>query len=186
MRAILALALCGTLWYATIRETAIPTVLVDSALLVVAFYFGVRSTAPVVPAQTSPLAPAKPATVRQPLFLPRGAVRTVLAFGFLAVMGYVAFRDGTIPETLLLVLQVIASYVVGYAFSVAILRRARAGKGLSRGTAVARNLISVAAIGITGGACWAIATGQFGLIPDYLSNGLAWIVAFYFGSRLAT
>lgn len=184
MRAILALTLCATLWYATVRGVAPPTILVESALLVVAFYFGVRSTAPVVPVQAPPSGAQKP-SVRQPLFLPRGVVRTVLAIGFLGVIGYVGLQEGRIPETLLFVLQVILSYIGGYIISVILLRRARAGKGLSRPVAAARNLISLAAIGITGGACWAIATGRFDAVPAYLQNGLAWIVAFYFGSRLA-
>jgi predicted permease len=108
----------------------------------------------------------------------------VLALGFLGVMAYVAYRDGTIPQTLLLVFEIIASYVIGYVFSVILLRRARAGKGLSRRAAVARNVISIAAIGITAGVCWAIVAERFDLVPDYLENGLAWTVAFYFGSRL--
>jgi len=33
--------------------------------------------------------------------------------------------------------------------------------------------------------CWAIASETFYLVPDYLKNGLAWTIAFYFGSRLA-
>ncbi len=34
------------------------------------------------------------------------------------------------------------------------------------------------------GASWAILVGQFDLVPEYLRNGLAWTIAFYFGSRL--
>ncbi len=118
------------------------------------------------------------------MFLPRGSVRTVLALGFFGVMAYVAYRDGTIPQTLLLVFEIIASYVIGYVFSIILLRRARAGKGLSRRAAVVRNVISIATIGITAGVCWAIVAERFDLVPDYLENGLAWTVAFYFGSRL--
>ena len=99
VRAVLALIVCGTLWYATLQGTTAPSILIDSALLVVAFYFGVRSTAPVVPVQMASVT-AKQRKVRQPLFLPHGSVRTVLALGFLGVMGYVAVRDHAIPQTL--------------------------------------------------------------------------------------
>jgi len=184
VRAIIALILCGTLWYWTLRRTVDPPpVLVNSALLVVAFYFGVRSTPPATPGPSGGSLEA-PAKTRHPLFLPRGSIRTVLALGFLGVMAYVAYRDGTIPQTLLLVFEIIASYVIGYVFSVILLRRARAGKGLSRRASAVRNVISLVAIGITAGVCWAIVAERFDLVPDVLENGLAWTVAFYFGSRL--
>lgn len=181
MRAILALTMCGTLWYLIFRAETPPVILLESALLVVAFYFGVRSSAPVVPVQEGTAADK----VRQPLFLPRGAVRGILAGGFLGVIGYVFYRDRAIPEALLLVFQIILSYIVGYAASAAILRRARSGKGFGRGAAAARNFISVTAIAITAGVSGAIAIGRFDLVPDYFQNGLAWTTAFYFGSRLA-
>jgi len=185
VRAILALTLCGTLWYlifrgeATFNGEVAPPILVESALLVVAFYFGVRSSAPIVPVQEGP------DKVRQPLYVPRGVVRGILAAGFLGVIGYVFYRDGAIPQALLLVFQVVVSYLVGFAVSAVILRRARAGKGFGRAAAAARNVISVAAIGITAGVCAAIVIGRPELIPSYFENGLAWTIAFYFGSRLA-
>ena len=123
--------------------------------------------------------------MRQPLYLPRGAVRSVLAVGFLGVIAYVAYRDGAMPQALVLILQVIVSYVVGYGFSLLLLRRARLGKELGRGARIARNFVSLAAIAITAGTSWAIATGRFDLVPDYVQNGLAWTIAFYFGSRLS-
>jgi len=184
VRAILALTLCGTLWSLILREVTPPTILVESALLVVAFYFGVRSTAPVVPVQVAPKA-APTTRVRQPLFLPRGVIRTILAVGFLGVVAYLFYRGRSIEPPFVLILQVIMSYVIGYLFSAILLRRAQAGKGLGRGAAAVRNFISVAATGITVGVCWAIASETFYLVPDYLKNGLAWTIAFYFGSRLA-
>lgn len=184
VRAILAFILSGTLWYAILRGLTPEPILVDSALLVVAFYFGVRSTTPLAPV-TLPPATAEPPKVRQPLYLPRGIVRSILAVGFLGVIAYVAYRDGQMPEALVLILQVILSYVIGYAFSLVLLRRARLGKELGRTARAVRNTISLAAIAITAGASWAIAVGRFDLVPDYLQNGLAWTIAFYFGSRLA-
>jgi hypothetical protein len=166
-----------------LKELPPPPVLIDSALLVVAFYFGVRSSTPIT-AVTGPPAPGA-TPVRQPLFLPRGFVRSILAAGFLGVIAYVAYRDGAMPQALLLILQVIVSYAIGYAFSRVLLWRARAGKELGRGARAARNAISMAAIGITAGVSWAIASGRFDLVPDSLQNGLAWTVAFYFGSRLS-
>lgn len=183
VRAVLALLLSGTLWYEILRGRTPEPILVDAALLVVAFYFGVRSTAP--PTPVARVAVTEEPKVRQPLYLPRGAVRSVLAVGFLGVITYVAWRDGRMPDTLVLILQVILSYVIGYAFSLILLRRARLGKELGRTARAVRNTISLAAIGITTGVSWAIATERFDLVPDYLQNGLAWTIAFYFGSRLS-
>jgi len=186
VRALLAITLSGTLWYMILRRLEPPDILVESALLVVAFYFGVRSTAPVTLSSKPAPAPADVPRLRQPLFLPRGVVRSILAVGFLGVIAYVFFRDGTIDSALVLILQVIVSYVVGYVFSYVLLRRARAGKELGRAARAARNVISLAAIGITAGASWTIATGQFSdVFPPYLQNGLAWAIAFYFGSRVS-
>jgi hypothetical protein len=192
VRATLALILSGSLWYAILQGIEPPAILIESALLVVAFYFGVRSTAPIVPATRTPTpaAPTAPEAattprVRQPLYVPRGVIRSILAAGFLGVIAYVAYRDGAIPQALVLILQVIASYAIGYAISFLLLRRARLGKELSRGARIARNAISLLVIGVTAGASWAIITGQFDAVPDYLQNGLAWTVAFYFGSRVS-
>jgi len=184
VRAILALLLAGTLWYTILRGIPPEAILVESALLVVAFYFGVRSTSPVTPLSKLAAAPEAP-KARQPLYLPRGFVRTILAVGFLGVIAYVVVRGGSIDPALVLILQVIVSYVVGYAISLVLLRRARAGKELGRAARALRNLISLAAIGITAGVSWTIATGRFDLVPDYMQNGLAWTIAFYFGSRVS-
>ena len=182
VRAILAVTLCGTLWYLIFRAEAPPPILVESALLVVAFYFGVRSSAPVAPVQ--PATGGEP-KVRQPLFLPRGAVRGILAAGFLGVIGYVFYRDGAIPEALLLVFQIVVSYLVGAGVSAVVLRRARMGKGFGRKAAAARNVMAGAAIGITAFVSTAIAINRLDLVPSYFENGLAWTIAFYFGSRLS-
>jgi hypothetical protein len=185
VRATLALVLSATLWYTILRGLPPEAILVESALLVVAFYFGIRATAPVAPIVKPGSAP-EAAKVRHPLYLPHGVVRSILAAGFLGVIAYVVLRGGTIDPALVLILQVIVSYVIGYVISLVLLRRARAGKAFSRAARATRNVISLAAIGIAAGISWTIATEQFDLVPDYLRNGLAWTVAFYFGSRVST
>src|SRR2546426_610628 len=80
VRATLALLLCGTLWYLALTERKIPDILWESGLLVVAFYFGVRSTAPAAPVATAATT-ADHVGGPQPLYLPRGSIRTVLLLG---------------------------------------------------------------------------------------------------------
>ncbi len=179
VRAAMALILSGSLWYLVLNEQAVPPILADAALLVVAFYFGVRSTAPVVP-----LGSAGTAAKAQPWHLPRGSFRTLLILGFLGVTLFIWFAGRSLPPTLILVLQVLASYVTGYVFSTLLLLRVRAGKGLSRGVAAVRSGISLLVLGITTFVCGSILAGRLDLVPPVLENGLAWTIAFYFGSRI--
>ena len=46
VRAILALLLCGSLWYEVLKGLPPATILVESSLLVVAFYFGLYKATP--------------------------------------------------------------------------------------------------------------------------------------------
>ena len=176
VRAGLALILSGTLWYSILTDRPLSPLLVDAVVLVVAFYFGVRSSMP--PAPVEP-----PTSTWQPLFLPRGVVRTFLLLGFVAVIGYTWYRTGRVGESLLLIGQVLGSYVSGYAVSAIVSRRLRSGRGPSAALAMVRHAIAAFSLGITGVMCWSLTFGQPAL-PVISQNLLAWTVAFYFGSRL--
>ena len=178
VRAILALVLCGTQWYLILQGRAVPELLASAALLVVAFYFGVRSTAPVT-------GPAPAAKVRQPLFLPRGSVRFVLLGGFLAVIAYVWVLGRAVPQELALIFQVLLSYLIGFAFAALVYRRAQKGLAPSRTASAARSGIAVVALAVTGVVCSSIASGVPAFVPEDAEKFLTWTVAFYFGSRLS-
>ena len=179
VRAVIALILCGTLWFQVLKGEAIEDILVESALLVVGFYFGVRSgTGP-------PIAPATAEGMRHPLFLPRGSIRFVLLLGFFGVIAYMWYRSRGIPEAFTLILEVLASYVIGYIASAIIARRQKAGKKPSRALAVFRNANAIAAMLLVGYLCGALLFSWPRFFPEYTKNALAWIVAYYFGSRLA-
>src|SRR3990172_3157799 len=60
VRAVLALILCATMWYLVYLGEAVPGLLASAVLLVVAFYFGVRSTASPLPAVAPGQAPGVP------------------------------------------------------------------------------------------------------------------------------
>ena len=171
--------LAGSLWYQVLKGEAIKPILVESALLVVGFYFGVRSgTAP-------PIAPATAEGVKQPLFLPRGSIRIVLLVGFFGVIAYLWYKGRGIPEALTLILQVLASYVIGYVASAIVARRQAAGMPPIRAVTIFRNANAVAAVGLVGYLCGVLLFSWPEFFPQHTGNALAWIVAYYFGSRLA-
>ena len=181
VRAILALLLCGSLWYEVIRgaPTEPDHILVESSLLVVAFYFGVRSTAP-------PSAPVVPTAtpVKQPLHLPRGTVRGILLLGFLAVIAALWLRSRTLAAGFTLILQVLSSYILGAGIA-SILERRRLGRKPNRAVAVFRHLNAAGAILLTVYMCGVLVAGFTSYYPQYTGNALAWIVAYYFGSRVS-
>lgn len=181
VRATLALLLCGTLWYLILNGRAAPELLVDSVILVVAFYFGVRGTAPI-----APVPPPSPGatTARQPLYLPRGSVRVILLFGFFAVFVLAWSRGLAMDATMVLILQVLGAYLSGYAISSLALRRARRGQGPIRAVTLLRHLIAAAALLIVVFVCATIVFGSPAWLPALPDQVLAWTVAFYFGSRL--
>jgi hypothetical protein len=186
VRAILALVLCGSLWYEVLKGVpASPTpILLESSRLVVAFYFGVRSTAPL----SQPVVPTA-LPVKQPLRLPRGTIRGILLIGFFGVIAYLWFQGRPLFAEFALILQVLASYLVGVAISQAIERRRRAGKVPSLGIRIWRNVNALGAIALTVYICgvllgrWSqLAPPQFAVFTE---NALAWVVAYYFGSRVS-
>ena len=190
VRAILALVMSGTLWYMVLQDRIVPEILVEAVLLVVGFYFGVRQgTAPALqPAATvpSPATTQSPATppVKPPLRLPRGSVRVILLLGFFGTIAYMWNRGRGLPDAMILILQVLASYILGYMVSALVHRRRLAGLAANRVVVAFRNLNAVAVIGVTSYVCASFAVGWAPLFPEYTSNLLAWTVAYYFGSRL--
>jgi len=185
VRAILALVLCGSLWYEVLRGVPTPpdAILLEASLLVVAFYFGVRSTAPV----STPVIPtAVPVTA--PLHLPRGTIRGILLFGFFVVIGYLWLRGRSLAQEFVLVLQVLFSYLIGFAFATILERRARLGRKPSTIVAVFRHINAFWAIVLTGYMCGVLLFGWVQLSEPYAGltrNSLAWVVAYYFGSRIS-
>jgi len=180
VRAILALVLCGSLWYQVVKDLAVTPILLESSLLVVAFYFGVRSTAPA----SAPVIPTA-VPVKHPLRLPRGSVRGILLFGFFAVIAFLWLKGRPLEQEFVLILQVLASYLIGFAIASVIERRQRLGKRPSTVVAVFRNLNAVWAIGLTVYMCGVLLLGWRDFYPQLTGNALAWIVAYYFGSRVS-
>lgn len=195
IRAVLALIMCGSIWYLAVNELSIPAILLESVLLVIGFYFGVRQgTAPSL--QTAATAAPPPVAsgmqaavagavkVKQPLHLPRGSVRVILLFGFFGVIAYEWNQHQNLSPAFVLILQVMASYLIGYIVSVIVNRRRMAGKPVIRAIVWFRNLNAAAVMTLVGYVCASFALGWPQFFAPYTDNLLAWTVAYYFGSRL--
>ena len=176
VRATLALVLCGSLWYLVARGQPVAETIANAAILVIAFYFGVRST--------MPAAPVGAPTTWQPLYLPRGTVRSILLLGFFGVIALAWYRSRSLNPALLLIGQVLVSYVAGVALSAITSRRPRPVRGPSLAVAAFRHAIAIAAVGTTVLVCGSVLFDQPAL-PPIAQNALAWVVSFYFGSRVA-
>ena len=176
VRAALALILCGRVWYLVVKERPVPTILAESALFVVAFYFVVRST-------TRPPAAAPSQIVAQPLHLPRGAVRSILVLGFFGVIAVTWYLGRPVPQVLNFILQVLVSYLIGVAISAVVHRIRREGGAPSRAFVVFRNVNAVASLAVTSVICASILSGLPVSLPISTENFLAGTIAYYFGSR---
>jgi hypothetical protein len=187
VRAVLALIMSSSIWYLALKDLTIPDILVESVLLVIGFYFGVRAgTVPSLQALATPAPPgtAPAVKVKQPLHLPRGSVRVVLLFGFFGVIAYEWYHSQDLPGPFILILQVLTSYLIGYVSSVVVHRRRMAGKPVIRAIVWFHNLNAVAVMGLVGYVCGSFLFGWPHLFGTYMENLLAWAVAYYFGSRL--
>ncbi len=186
VRAVLALIMCASIWYLAIHPEInsgqIPTPLLDSVILVIGFYFGVRAGT-----GTAALAPTPAATgtkVKQPLHLPRGSIRTILLLGFFGTIAYVVYKGLGFPTGFDLILQVITSYLIGYVSAVIVHRRRMAGKPVIRAIVWFHNLNAVAVIALVAYSCAVFIFQWPHILGSYANNLLAWAVAYYFGSRL--
>ncbi len=179
VRALMALFLCGTLWYLLYLGRNPPSTLYDTAIVIIVFYFGFRSTAPSEKADrvTLTTAPSK-----HPLYLPRGSIRTVLLIGFAAIAILMVQRNGSIPIALLDILTVIGSYVTGLLVHIALSSYAQAG--LQRRVLTLSNLIALVVLAITAFFCYGFIYGLPALVPQSTESVLTPLVAFYFGSRI--
>lgn len=177
VRALIAILVTGTYAYLLIQGEPVPPVLVNSVVVIVAFYFGSRATA------TPPGPPAVQPQSRR--------MRVVQGLLLLAFVGLAAWflrenltRDA-IPAELLSVLEVLAGYIAGLVVAWILQRRVEVSSLRRRLATVVRDILAAGALGLTGYLCYTLATGQMSLFGDRAEEVLALVVTFYFGSRVS-
>jgi len=159
VRGTIGLIVTGTYAYLLLRGTAVPSVLINSVVVVIAFYFGTRAatTPPTGAIPGRPLVPATP-TTRHTKFV-RGIL--LLAFGGLAAWFLRANPTVQgIPPALLAVLEVLGGYASGLIVSWLVHRRAHENIVRKRFATLARDLIAIGALALTAYTCFALATGE--------------------------
>ncbi len=173
---LLALALMGTFAYMLRRTVAAPpTVLVNSVVVVLAFYFGTRG-----PTSGMPVPAGIPAVgLRRPR-----VVRGLLLLGFGGLAGWLVWTGSSLSPEFLQVLEVLAGYVLGLTLSWAFHRRAHESLTRHRIATVFRDLSAVGALALTAVACYSFVTGTLGTLSSDVEQALSLVITYYFGSRV--
>jgi len=183
IRGTIALIVAGTYAYLLLRGTPVPSVLINSVIVVIAFYFGTRAAAS--PAGVAP--PGQSPSAATPTSRRTKFVRGILLLGFVGLAAWFLRADPTwkgIPQELQAVLEVLAGYVSGLIVSWLVHRRAHENLLRKRFATLARDLIAVGALGLTAYTCFALATGQVTIFAVRVVDALSLVVTFYFGSRV--
>lgn len=174
----LALMLLGTFGYLMVSNGSVPPVLVNATVVVLAFYFGSRG----FQVQTPRGQPVVESRWRRPWVL-----RGLLLLGFGGMAGWF-LRTGlaysALPAPLQQVLQILGGYVLGLTLSWAIHRRAHESSLRRRLALLFRDLSALGALGLTGFACYALATGVLGTLSSDIEQALSLVITYYFGSRV--
>jgi hypothetical protein len=177
VRALIAIIVTVTYAYLLVREQTVPPVLVNSVVVVIAFYFGSRATAP------PPTLPPGEVRPRRPRVVP-----VLLLIGLVGLAAWFLRPDptwGAMPEPLRSVLEVLAGYVAGLVVAWVLQRRVDVSSFRRRLATLVRDLLAVGALGLTGYICVTLATGQMSVFGDRAHDVLALVVTFYFGSRVS-
>ncbi len=178
VRGFLALALMGTFAYVLLQAGTAPAVLVNATVVVIAFYFGTR------PHPTTPGTPdiAAVSGWRRPR-----VVRGLLLLGFVGLSFWFLRSDfswSALPDPLKQLLEILGGYVLGLGLAWAFHRRAHESRWRRHLALLFRDLSAAGALGLTGFACYALATGTAGVFSGYVEQGLSLVITYYFGSRV--
>ncbi|MCI4371801.1 MAG: hypothetical protein L3J78_04055 [Thermoplasmata archaeon] len=161
--------------------TTLPAVLINSVVVVIAFYFGSRVSALGAPRPP----PGGPAPL-PPSGHPK-VVRILLLLLFAGLAAWFLRQDPSlqgIPKPLLSVLEVLAGYVSGAVVAWIVHRRAHESTTRTRLASIFRDALAAGALGLTGYICYAFATGQTTVFASRAEDALSLVLTFYFGSRV--
>ena len=174
IRALVAMTLAGTCWALVGLGRPLPESLMSLLLTVLGYYFGFRRNAT---AAQSALADAS-RRVPEPLHLPGGTIRIVLAVGFV-ISAIVLHNQGRLGEGAVPAFYLIlAGLLVGHVYA----RVTARGRGSSLVVAIS-HLKGLAVLGTTGVLVAAYLAGWSDEMPPWVMGVLAAVVSFYFGSR---
>jgi hypothetical protein len=168
----------GTFGYLLTRDSTAPTVLVNAVVVCLAFYFGTHGMTPAIPGAR----PGVATSTRRPRI-----VRGLLLLGFAGLAGWFVYAGvpfDRLPSELVEIWQVLGGYLLGLTLSWAFHRRAHVSDLRRRLALLFRDLSAVGALGVTGFACYAMATGLSSVFGQTVEQGLSLVITYYFGSRV--
>lgn len=165
VRAMVALALSGSVWGLMLAGKPVPQHLLGLLLAVLSYYFGSRRA----PQSTGIYATT---AAKPPLYVPAGGIRTILAAGF-ALSFVVVLARGQLDGYLEFV-AIVAGLVVGTAI-------AKAAAQLPPASLKLANNVKAVAVLVAAVTLATIMLG--GLDMPRLELACATVVSFYFGSR---
>jgi hypothetical protein len=174
--------LTATYAYLLLEKGQAPAVLVNSVVVVIAFYFGTRAMGVPTPALGQVPPSERPHTPTRTRL-----VRILILVALVGLAGWFLRANPSlevIPADLRSVLEVLGGYVSGLVVSWLVHRRMGESALRRRLTTLSRDLIAVGALGLTGYSCFALAAGQATVFADRLVDALSLVVTFYFGSRV--
>jgi DNA-directed RNA polymerase subunit RPC12/RpoP len=174
IRALVAMSLAASCWILVGQARALPESLLSLLLTVLGYYFGFRRNAK---AAQSNLADAS-RKVSDPLHLPGGSIRLILAtgFGISAVALGVQGRLGHGP--VLAFFLILAGLLVGHVYG-----RITANDRTSGTVILISHVKALAVLVTTAGLTAAYLAGWAAHWPSWSIGLLSAIVSFYFGSR---
>ncbi len=174
IRALVAISLATTCWILVGQGRALPESLLSLLLTVLGYYFGFRRNAK---AAQSHLADAS-RKVSDPLHLPGGSIRLILATGF-AVSAIALGVQGRLDHgPVLAFFLILAGLLVGHVYG-----RITAKDRTSGTVILLGHLKALVVLLTTGGLTIAYLAGWAEDWPSWSIGVLAAIISFYFGSR---
>jgi DNA-directed RNA polymerase subunit RPC12/RpoP len=170
VRALVALLMTGACAVLVVRGHDVPGSLASLLLTIIAFYFGFRSEA----ATLSDRVYDPSARREHPLYLPAGAIRTLLILACLCAALSLLYRGRMVTVPVHLELFVIlAGLIAGRYFS-------RIVRGGGAGLAHAKAALAVA---MAAGLAWLFGTETYLSLSPHVVMLLCAAISFYYGSR---
>ena len=182
VRALITLAVLGTVWAQLVRSIPVNDVLQNTLLLVLGYFFGTHATGTMAPADGLARKLDGEDDPHSPLYLPSGTIRLLIVVGFGAV-AFKLFQDGKVhsEQDLPPVFTLVASFLGGGASKIGFRRMASmiAQSFLNK----VGHAMALTTLGVVLAYCGAIALGHEADLPAKFATGFMAIVGFYLGRR---
>ncbi len=183
MRAILALIIVGVVIVQTLRGESMDVLLGETLMITLAHYFTSRRLIKLPRDMLKRLEEeGQLEPERNPLYLPRHAVRVIIVLAFVGLAVHLA-RESRLADQALGTLGVVFAYFLGLIVSGFVRWRAQRGGGPGRPPIWWEDGKALLVIFVAAAFAVATITEQTSWMPDWYRNTTFGVILFYFGSR---